>query len=463
MSLSNNEILAIVHELQPHLQHAKLIGFHAIGLRQFVIGFQQGQNKGNVFLGFQEPFLRLHFWNGHDSWVASAFATAVQATLLNAEIMKIEMLNQDRIVQMTLRQKQQTYYLIGEFFPKRPNLYVMNDKREILKTLNPSSQHTYELPTKVCPDIPQLTNLVSSASIESKYLELERTKTLADAEHVLKQTLNKACKLYQKAQENYNNALAWRNMQHEGILLQANLYRLQAGMTSIQVTDWEMANAERTLKIDPRLKPHEIIENRFKQSKKLKAAIGHAEERLVKTKGAIEQVELAIQNILKATSIAEINSLTAPFTSTKRKNPTLASLPYRIFYTESGLKIWVGKNARGNDQLTFGHAKGNDWWFHVTGSPGSHVILRANKNHEPDYEAIQDAVTLSIAFSKSRAEGVVEVLVSQCKYVSKIGLNKAGQVQVSKHKTMFSTFDLDRFERIKKRFKEKEFGLQDSF
>ncbi len=40
--------------------------------------------------------------------------------------------------------------------------------------------------------------------------------------------------------------------------------------------------------------------------------------------------------------------------------------------------MYVGKNNLQNDELTFQFAKGNDWWFHAKGAPGSHVIVKAD-------------------------------------------------------------------------------------
>jgi predicted ribosome quality control (RQC) complex YloA/Tae2 family protein len=64
-----------------------------------------------------------------------------------------------------------------------------------------------------------------------------------------------------------------------------------------------------------------------------------------------------------------------------RKTPAPASPPEAsrrmIRYTLAhGWQVLVGRTDIDNDELTFRVARPEDWWFHVRGMPGSHVILQ---------------------------------------------------------------------------------------
>ena len=48
-----------------------------------------------------------------------------------------------------------------------------------------------------------------------------------------------------------------------------------------------------------------------------------------------------------------------------------------------GFKAYAGKTDADNDQLSLRFARANDYWFHVKGMPGSHVILRV-EDAEPE-------------------------------------------------------------------------------
>lgn len=96
-------------------------------------------------------------------------------------------------------------------------------------------------------------------------------------------------------------------------------------------------------------------------------------------------------------------------------------------------------------------ANGRDWWLHVRGCPGSHVIIRLDKNLEPDSETLKDALQLALYYSKARHQGEGEICFTQRKYVSRLGKNKTGLVQISKHQTAWIRLDPVRLQALKDR------------
>ncbi len=83
----------------------------------------------------------------------------------------------------------------------------------------------------------------------------------------------------------------------------------------------------------------------------------------------------------------------------KNKNKPLAC---RRYMTSDGYEILAGRNNIQNDQLTFHVASRRDWWFHVKGLPGTHVILRTKPNEEmPSDNAVLEAASLAAFFSKA--------------------------------------------------------------
>lgn len=86
-----------------------------------------------------------------------------------------------------------------------------------------------------------------------------------------------------------------------------------------------------------------------------------------------------------------------------------------------GFEVLVGKGDAENDALTFGEGKPRDFWMHVAGCPGSHVLV---KNPEDLKELPRDVLESAAAFaawhSKARgARGKVEVHVCRVADVSK--------------------------------------------
>ena len=85
----------------------------------------------------------------------------------------------------------------------------------------------------------------------------------------------------------------------------------------------------------------------------------------------------------------------------KDKNKERA-LPCRRYMTSDGYEILAGRNNIQNEQLTFHTASRRDWWFHVKGLPGTHVILKTRPGEEmPSDNAVLEAASLAAFFSRA--------------------------------------------------------------
>jgi predicted ribosome quality control (RQC) complex YloA/Tae2 family protein len=96
------------------------------------------------------------------------------------------------------------------------------------------------------------------------------------------------------------------------------------------------------------------------------------------------------------------------------------SRPYRTALIE-GFEVLIGRGDAENDTLTFDVAAPCDFWLHVAGPPGSHVVIR----NPDDLEALprsvlERAAQLAAWHSKARgSRGKVEVHACRVGDVSK--------------------------------------------
>ena len=97
-----------------------------------------------------------------------------------------------------------------------------------------------------------------------------------------------------------------------------------------------------------------------------------------------------------------------------------------------GFLILVGKGDEENDRLTFGISEARDFWFHVSGPAGSHVIVRNPEGLDLDdlpRSVLERAAELAAWHSKARgARGKVEVHVCRVADVRKPRGFAPGQV-----------------------------------
>lgn len=103
------------------------------------------------------------------------------------------------------------------------------------------------------------------------------------------------------------------------------------------------------------------------------------------------------------------------------------------FISSSGLEILVGQDDASNDYLSLKLADANDLWFHVSGFPGSHVLLRCSST-EADKASIEDAARLAAWFSKMRNGKNVAVHYCLAQNVTKPSRAKAGTVNIKQAK-----------------------------
>ena len=109
-----------------------------------------------------------------------------------------------------------------------------------------------------------------------------------------------------------------------------------------------------------------------------------------------------------------------------------ADEPSRSELSNTGYEIFVGRNSRENDTLTFQVAHPEDFWMHVGDYGGSHVVVRnsAKERVLPD-NVLTKAAQLAAYFSQARNSSKVEVHYTQRRHVSKPRRAKPGLVKLS--------------------------------
>jgi predicted ribosome quality control (RQC) complex YloA/Tae2 family protein len=104
-----------------------------------------------------------------------------------------------------------------------------------------------------------------------------------------------------------------------------------------------------------------------------------------------------------------------------------------IEYTLPGhWKALVGRTDADNDELSLTVARPDDWWFHVRGVPGGHVVLQGPPGEEPDRDTLKCAAAIAAYHSKAKKAGLVAVSCTRARYVTKPRDAEAGTVHIRK-------------------------------
>jgi predicted ribosome quality control (RQC) complex YloA/Tae2 family protein len=239
------------------------------------------------------------------------------------------------------------------------------------------------------------------------------------------------------------NAQSYRQ---QGDLLMAHLHQVQPGMKSIVLNDFETAEPIK-IKLNPEKNPAQNAQYLYKQSQKLKRAKDAVVPLLADVDGEIDylsQVQTALNQLKSENtgSDADLQALTEikeeliqqEYLIAERQESDalnrqidLDSQPYRL-KAPSGYEIWIGRNNRQNDILTFRTAVEYDLWFHTQEIPGSHVLLRLDPGAVASEQDLQFTADIAAYYSQARESEQAPVIYTEPKHVYKPKGAKPGMV-----------------------------------
>lgn len=248
------------------------------------------------------------------------------------------------------------------------------------------------------------------------------------------------------------------SLRQKGETLLAGIGRAErVGATNVRVPDPFHPEARPIeIEIDPRIGIADNAERMFRRSRKaertevelrrrleeLEQQTAYAEGMALSLEAAVGLVELeAIEREMEEQGMvaerAERGRLPkGALKKTARPSASAPRLPPRSFRTHRGSVILVGRSARSNAELTFRLARPDDLWFHASGMPGSHVVLKLAGAAEADEREITEAAGYAAHFSKGRNDSYVEVMVTEKRHVSKIKGAPPGLVRVDRMRTV---------------------------
>jgi len=126
-----------------------------------------------------------------------------------------------------------------------------------------------------------------------------------------------------------------------------------------------------------------------------------------------------------------------PAPARRKQTEVPARLAPRRLRTTEGWDVLVGRSNEGNDHVTHVLARPEDYWFHVHGCPGSHVVLRRGKSkNEPSKRTLEEVAAWAAFYSQARTAGKVPVIWTLKKYVRRPRKAPPGLVVCEREKTL---------------------------
>jgi predicted ribosome quality control (RQC) complex YloA/Tae2 family protein len=229
-------------------------------------------------------------------------------------------------------------------------------------------------------------------------------------------------------------------LRQSGELILAYQYALapeQAELRAQYVAD----QPEMVIKLDPQLSPLENAQRYFEKYNKAKRALDDVPRLIEENEAELAYLQQLGVDLDLAGSYPDIDEVQQAlqragyWRGTAQRVPGgQKSAPLRVV-TADGYVLWVGRNSRQNEQVTFDKGSPLDTWLHVRDVPGAHVIIKSDGRAIPE-AIVERAAGLAAYFSPLRGEGKAPVDVTQRIHVRKIKGAAPGMVTYRNERTI---------------------------
>ncbi len=230
-----------------------------------------------------------------------------------------------------------------------------------------------------------------------------------------------------------------------GDILTANIHRIQKGQTKVACEDFydeDMKIVE--IPLSPLLSPQQNAAKFYKDYARMKTAEKELTRQISIAKEELSYLGSVLEELNRAGSEQELEEIRHELQETGyvkaesgKKRIKAGKLPPMRFVSTDGYPIYVGRNNRQNEELTFKSARKDDLWLHASKVHGSHVIISCAGVTPPD-NTITQAAQLAAYYAETGGGQNIAVDVTPVKQVKKIPNGKPGMVIYHSYRTVIS-------------------------
>ena len=286
-----------------------------------------------------------------------------------------------------------------------------------------------------------------SALLDSFYTLRDRRDAMRQKSQAIRKTVSNLCaRLRRKlaVQEKELEATYDRErLRQLGDILTANIGRIKKGQTIAQCEDFyneEMPIID--IPISPLLSPQQNAAKFYKDYTRMKNAEKELTHQIALGSEELSYLESVQEELNRAGTDAELDEIRQELQAggyvrqdggkARMKQKKLS--PMR-FESTDGFPIYVGRNNRQNDELTFRLARKDDIWCHASKVHGSHVIVSCGGKTPPD-NTLTQAAQLAAYYAETTGGQNIPVDMTTVKQVKKIPSGKPGMVIYHTYKTV---------------------------
>ena len=283
--------------------------------------------------------------------------------------------------------------------------------------------------------------------LDSYYTLRDQKDTMRQKSGAVRKTVQNLCTRLQRKLAIQEKELAAtfdrERLRQLGDILTANLHRIVKGQTAIDCEDFydeEMKTV--SIPLSAILSPQQNAAKFYKDYARMKNAEKELTRQMELAEGELNYLKSVLEELNRAGTEAELEEIRRELQEggylrgeTGKKRVKQAKLAPMRFESTDGYPIYVGRNNRQNDELTFRLARKDDIWCHASKVHGSHVIISCGGNMPPD-DTVTQAAQLAAYYAESVGGQNIAVDVTAVKQVKKIPSGKPGMVIYHTYKTV---------------------------
>ena len=230
-----------------------------------------------------------------------------------------------------------------------------------------------------------------------------------------------------------------------GDILTANIHRIVKGQTMVTCQDFydeEMKDIE--IPISPILSPQQNAAKFYKDYTRMKNAEKELTKQMEIAEDELNYLCSVLEELNRAQTDQELEEIRQELqaggylrSEGGKRRVKQGKLPPMRFESTDGYPIYVGRNNRQNDELTFKSARKDDIWCHASKVHGSHVIISCGGTTPPD-DTVTQAAQLAAYYAETGGGQNIPVDVTTVKQVKKVPSGKPGMVIYHTYRTVIA-------------------------
>ena len=283
--------------------------------------------------------------------------------------------------------------------------------------------------------------------LDSFYTLRDRTDAMRQKGQAVRKTVSNLCQRIRRKiaiqEKELAATLDRERLRQLGDIVTANIHAIKKGQKVLLAEDFYDENMPVIeIPISEVLSPQENAAKFYKDYTRMKNAQKELTHQLELGRTELSYLESVLDELTRADSEQALEEIRQELQAGgyvrkdtgKRKMKQSKLQPIR-FESTDGIGIYVGRNNRQNDELTFRLAAKGDIWLHAQKVHGSHVIIAANGKPVPD-DTITQAAQLAAYHSELRLGKNVPVDVTPVKQIKRPPGAKPGMVIYHTYRTV---------------------------